>query len=542
MYLLRISFIVLLWLGGLSFLQAQSTLPYLKKQGTATQLMLNDQPFLIRGGELGNSSASGMAYINSIWPTLDQMNLNTILAPVYWELIEPVEGQFNFILLDELIESARKHNTKLVLLWFGSWKNSMSCYVPTWVKNNQQRFPRAKNQKGESVEILSPFYNGNLDADQKAFVKMMQHLKEFDSNQNTVIMVQVENEIGMLPDARDYSAEANKLYNAQVPKELLDYLQKNKKRLAKEFLMKWEESGAKTSGTWSEVFGASKAGEEIFMAWYFAKYTNKVAQAGKEVYNLPMYINAALNRVGYAPGDYPSAGPLPHLMDVWNAGAPAIDFLSPDIYFPDFEHWARLYDRNGNPYFIPEARFDAGVESRMLYTLGEHDAMGFSPFSIESTVKPADEFITKAYQLVIQLEPEILKHQGDGSMRGILLTNENRVDTISLGGYKLIVKHEYNLGWSPGSGAEIWPEAGGLIICSDPGEYWVAGTGMEIRFLSEDKVRTHAGIDKVEEGRFVDGNWVPVRRLNGDQTHQGRHLRIPMYSYEIQKLKLYSYE
>lgn len=519
----------------------QAEIPYLRKQGTATQLIVNDKPFLMRGGELGNSSSSNIAYMHQLWPTLEQMNLNTILAPVYWDLIEPEEGQFDFSLVDDLIISARKRDIKLVLLWFASWKNSMSCYTPSWVKTNQQRFPRAKSAAGQSVEILSPFSSENLQADLKAFASLMKHLKEMDGEDNTVIMVQVENEIGMLPDARDYSKEATKAYKSFVPEALLDYLKNNKNDLKPEFKKLWEENGAKTTGTWQEVFGDTKSGEEIFMAWYFARCTQKIAHAGKEIYPLPMYINAALNRIGYAPGDYPSAGPLPHLMDVWKAGATDIDFLSPDIYFSEFEQWARLYDRGNNAFFIPEARFNAGIEFRMLYSFGEHYAMGFSPFSIESVANPANEPITKAYDLIIQLEPLILEHQGNGSMRGILLNNNNRVDTISLGGYTLIVKHEFNLGWSPGSKEEVWPEAGGLIICIGSGEYIFSGSGMEIRFKSENKKQPLAGIEKAEEGNYINGNWVSVRCLNGDQTHQGRHIRIPMDIYEIQKVKLYSY-
>lgn len=521
---------------------AQSSIPHLRKQGTSTQLIVHNEPYVIRGGELGNSSSSSSAYMRKIWPTLNQMNLNTILAPVYWDLIEPIENNFDFALVDSLIYQARLHNKKLVILWFGSWKNSMSCYVPSWVKTNQERFPRAKNRKGESVEILSPFSEENLKADLKAFVRLMQHLKKIDEKDNTVIMVQVENEIGMLPDARDYCKEANKAYKGQVPEAFLNYLKKNKNTLKPEFLNFWNENGAKTSGTWSQVFGETKNGEEVFMAWNFALYTQEITEAGKNAYNLPMFINAALNRIGYAPGDYPSAGPLPHLMDVWNAGAPSIDFLSPDIYFPDFELWARPYDRGGNAFFIPEARFNSGVDARMLYSFGEHDAIGFCPFSIESTDIPNEEPITKAFDLIKQLEKEIIMHQGNGSMRGVLLNNENRADTISLGGYTLIIKHEFNLGWSPGSKDEVWPEAGGLIICTNTGEYIVAATGLEIRFKANDKNRPHAGIDQITEGSYIDGKWIPVRYLNGDQTHQGRHLRIPMHSYEIQKLKLYSYK
>ncbi len=532
--------IVTLLLSATS-LPAQNPLPHLVKKGNATQLVVHNAPFLMIGGELGNSSSSSMAYMNRIWPTLEQMHLNTILAPVYWELLEPKEGNFEFALVDSLILSARKRDVKLVLLWFGSWKNSMSCYAPSWVKRDAKRFPRAKNAKGEPVEILSPFSLNNLEADKKAFVALMQHLKSFDETENTVIMVQVENEIGMLPDARDYGKEATALYQQTIPEELGDYLKKNNKTMMPEFYRFWQEAGGKTQGTWKEVFGESKQAEEVFQAWYFARYTEKITAAGKAAYPLPMYINAALNRIGYAPGEYPSAGPLPHLMDVWRAGAPSIDFLAPDIYFPDFEKWITLYNRGGNAVFIPEARFEKSVGAKMFYAFGQHNSMGFCPFSIESTNDPQNELVVKGYEIIHQVKHEILKYQGEGQMGGFLLTKENPSDTLSLGGYTLIAKHDYTLGWSPEAKDEVWPYAGGLVICTGKGEYTVAGSGLVFTFLTQEKGKTRAGIDDAEEGNFVDETWVPLRRLNGDQTHQGRHIRIPMYEYGIQKLKLYSY-
>jgi beta-galactosidase GanA len=370
----------------------------------------------------------------------------------------------------------------------------------------------------------------------------MQHLKAIDSKENTVIMVQVENEIGMLPDARDYSAEANKLYKQQVPSTLLSYLKKNQNQLQPEFGQIWEASGKKMQGSWSEVFGDSPSGEEVFMAWYFAQFTEELAKAGKAVYPLPMFINAALNRIGYAPGEYPSAGPLPHLMDIWWAGAPSIDMLTPDIYFPDFEHWCRLYQRGGNPLFIPEARFEPSVGAKMFYAMGNHDAMGFSPFSIESTDNPVDESIVKSYALIKQLSPLILQYQGSNQMAGFRLTKEHLADTLVLGGYQLVIKHDYTLGWSNDASNATWPDAGGLIICTAPGEYWVAGSGLVITFDVIESVKARAGILRIDEGYFsADFEWIPNRRLNGDQSHQGRHLRIPMNRYGIQKLELYTY-
>ena len=137
--------------------QSKAALPHLRRQGTATQLIVHDKPLLTLGGELGNSSASSEKYMAPIWPKLRAMKLNSILMPVYWEVIEPREGTFEFALVDHLLDSARANSLKIVVLWFGSWKNSMSCYAPAWVKLDTTRFERSRDSAGTRLEILSPF-------------------------------------------------------------------------------------------------------------------------------------------------------------------------------------------------------------------------------------------------------------------------------------------------------------------------------------------------------------------------------------------------
>ena len=189
-------------------------IPHLKKHGDSFQLIVNGKPILMLAGETGNSSASDLKYMDSIWPKIVKMHLNTLVVPVYWELIEPKEGQFDFTLVDSIITAARQNNIKLVFLWFGSWKNSMSCYVPLWIKTDEERFPRAREKDGKSEEILTAFNNTNRNTDALAFATLMKHIREFDEKEQTVVMVQVENEIGMIPDARDYCESANESFNA----------------------------------------------------------------------------------------------------------------------------------------------------------------------------------------------------------------------------------------------------------------------------------------------------------------------------------------
>lgn len=519
-----------------------SDLPYLRKQGTTTQLIVDGKPFLILGGELGNSSFTSSEYMAPVWPKLKAMNLNTVLVPVYWELVEPDEGKFDFKLYDQLIAEARKYDLKLVILWFGSWKNSMSSHAPSWVKKDQERFPRIKDNKGKSHEILTPFSENNLKADQKAFQALMKHIKKIDENEHTIIMIQPENEIGMLPSARDYHPLANTKFNENVPAELIKYLKINKENLVPEFMEVWARNGFKESGTWEEIFGEGPHTDEIFMAWYYSQYTNTIVEAGKEIYPLPMFVNAALNRPGWLPGSYPSAGPLPHLMDVWKAGGPSIDFLSPDFYFPNIEHWSDLYTRQGNPLFIPEHRFDNTVAAKAAFVFGHYEAIGFSPFSIESTSNPENEAIGKIYNLLNQLTPIITANHGQNKIEGVLFDKETQESVFRLGNYEFTFKHSYTLGYEANSRNDTWETAGAIIIQTDENEFYLAGSGIVTTFKNIKNPDLNVGILKTEEGKFENGKWKVIRHLNGDQTHQGRHIRIFLDDYSIQRFELYNYE
>jgi len=526
------------------------SMPHLRRQGTATQLVVDGKPFLIRGGELGNSAASNPAFLEPFWARFNELNMNTVLAPVYWDLIEPEEGRFDFSGLDQLIADARANGMRLVLLWFGSWKNSMSCYAPAWVKRDPQRFPRATDVDGTRQEILSPFFAANRDADARAFAAVQKHLRETDRAAHTVLMVQVENEIGMIPAARDHSAEADRAFAAGVPAELLGYLAAHREELAPELRAIWLGAGGKAGGTWSEVFGSGPAGEEIFMAWHFARYTEAVAKAGKDQYPLPMFVNAALIRPGHQPGQYPSGGPLPHLVDVWRAAAPSIDFLAPDIYFQNFTEWARRYRRSGNPLFVPEALRSAEASVNGLYAFGAHDAIGFSPFGIESIAEPAAKHLAASYGLVAQLEPLILARQGRGTMAGLLSEGpeQRQPQQVRLGGYVLAATFERGTPPSLADGVIVAtgaapappPPSGGLVLASAPDELIVAGTAVTITFASTEPGK-RAGILSAEEGRFVAGRFENVRWLSGDETHQGRHVRLEPGRFSIQRVRLYVY-
>ncbi|WP_140986412.1 DUF5597 domain-containing protein [Asticcacaulis tiandongensis] len=521
--------------------------PHLKKQGTATQLIVDGKPLLILGGELGNSTASDLKYLDGYWPTLKAIGLNTIIAPVEWDQIEPKEGIYDFAPLEGLIKQAEANNVKVVLLWFGAWKNSMSSYAPPYIKHNYKTYSRAQDDKGVPLDILSPYDPDNLTANQRVFGALMGHLKTFDKN-HTVVMVQVENEPGMLPVVRDYSPQAQAAYKGQVPKTLTAYLQKHKASLHPYVRDVWAAKGNKTAGTWSEVFGDSIEAQEIFQAWGYAVYLNELTKSGKAAYDMPMYVNVALNSPEQKPGEYPSAGPLPHLFDIWKAGGPDIDLMAMDIYYPNYLEWADKFKRPDNPVFVPEAnragKTDAGGNA--FYTLGELDGIGFAPFHIETLPDHETHPLTDAYRVLTQIAPIVLANQGKGTMRGFKapLSYEGVLDetprTFDLGGYTLTVSMVDSR--TPKDTQDIAAH-GGLIIQTGKDEFLAAGRGVIIRFSDAAQNSGYrVGLEQIVEGEFIDGQWVGGRWLNGDESGQGRYLRLPPEKFGIQKLKVYRYK
>jgi beta-galactosidase GanA len=529
-------------LGG----RAEAAPPALRGQGQSTQLLVDGKPFLILGGELANSSPSSLAHLEPAWARFEKMHLNTVLAPVSWELIEPVEGRFDFSSVDGLLRQARAHRMRLVLLWFGSWKNSMSSYVPGWVKRDTARFPRAQVQTGAGVEILSAFSEANQRADSLAFGALMKHLKAVDAGKNTVLMVQVENEVAMLPTAREHGAEANRRFAEPVPQPLIDHIVAHRSTLVPAFRQLWESNGAKKSGNWTQLFGSGPVGEEVFTAYHLARYVDAVTAVGKAAYALPLYTNVALNRPGKRPGEYPSGGPLPHLLDVWKVAAPSLDFLAPDIYFPNFSAWVRHYARSDNPLFIPEANHarlpQAGASA--FFAIGEYGALGVSPFSIDTLPEERAGRLGRAFAVLTELAPTLLANQGQGRVRGFapVVSYEGKVDdspqTIRLGDFQFEVS--FIDPWIPKDEQQTIAH-GGLLIQLGPEEYLAAGSGFVLEMTPISPGPPIAGIESIWEGRFVGGRWVPGRLLNGDESHQGRHLRIPPHDFGIQRLKLYRY-
>jgi hypothetical protein len=518
--------------------------PQLEKRGNATQLVVDGEPFLILGGEVHNSSSSSVEYMKAVWPRLAAMHMNTVLLPVAWETIEPREGQFDFSNVDGLLEGARANKLKIVLLWFGAWKNTYSSYAPAWVKTDLDRFPRVHLSDGRGTERLSPFSTNVRDSDARAFERLMAHLRDADRNNQTVLLVQVENEVGVIPESRDHSAVAESAFKSQVPPALTAYLQENRAALEPELRDAWESAGEKTAGTWQDVFGAAPLTDDLFMGWQYATYIDRVAAAGKSEYALPMYANAALIRPNYAPGQYNSGGPLPHSLDIWRAAAPALDFFSPDIYFNEFAYWAGRYARPGNPLFIPEAQGGVAGAANALYGFGRLGAIGFSPFGVDEqgnapldlagitnpSEAPDNAAIAAVYESLAQLSPLILDKQSSSSINAVLLEGEaQRSARAYIGDYIATVSRS-----SGASGMRI----AAMFIQTAPNEFLVVGAGeAQVTFTSDKPGLPIVGIESIDEEYFENGTWTPRRRLNGDENSQGQALKL--YSTDLAQSRIY---
>jgi hypothetical protein len=513
---------------GTARLGAQTTgTPHLEQRGAATQLIVDGKPFVMLSGELHNSSSSNLEYMKPIWPKLKELGLNSVVTPLSWELVEPKEGVYDFALVDGLIEQARAADQKIVFLWLASWKNGLSSYVPVWVKQDVKRFPR-QVVKGEPVEILSPAGAATQAADAKAFAALMKHIKAVDSR-HTVLMMQVENEVGVLGASRDRSAEANKAFTGQVPAELTAYLKAHRDTLYPEFKDLWLMNGARTAGTWTEVFGDSERADEIFMAWQYARFIHAVARAGKAQYDIPMYVNTWLAGETTPPGDYPSGGPEPRVLDVWKAAGPGLDFYAPDLYAANFTEWCKRYHRDGNPLYMPETRGREAGAANVFYALGEEAGFGFSPFAIESEASESDP-LGESYRAIAAVAPLLTASQSAGLVHGFVLDRDRRMVDFTMQGVTLRVSLDNSFD-GPAAGGY------GFIMATGKDEFVGVGKGFRVTFTARGEKKV--GIAAVDEGSFVDGTWVAGRRMNGDEDEQGVAWRFDPKQVRTEKLTLY---
>jgi beta-galactosidase GanA len=502
---------------SLSFAQQ---MPALVKQNGRFALIVDGRPFLILGAQINNSSA-WPAVLPEVWPTLAATHVNTVEAPVYWEQFEPKPGQFDYSCVDALIQGAREHSLRLVLLWFGTWKNGQMHYVPEWVKRDPEHYPRMRNRRGDATDVLSANSTANRDADKKAFAALMRHIKETDGTQHTVMLMQVENESGAIGTVRDFSSEAEKEFRGQVPNDLLSALHKR-------------------SGTWQEVFGADS--DETFQAYYQARYINAVAEAGKAEYPLPMYINVWLS---YPPAElperripipgiqYPRGGAVETMIDLWKAMAPAIDLIGPDIYSDDsllYRQVLTAYHRPDNPTWIPETGRGNSYAKFFFYALGQ-GAIGFSPFGIDATgwtysAESYPQGHAENYALVSSMDREIARLNFEGRLKTAVEEKGAVQGELDFGEWQTTVSFGFPQrdGQRPPGTEDAHGRA--LVAQLGPNEFLVTGIDASVSFHLPGKLAgQHMQIIRAQEGKYENGDWKFRRLWNGDQTDRGLNFK-----------------
>lgn len=514
---------------------AARDLPRLESKGGHHALIVDGEPYLVLGAQVNNSSAWPAA-MPKVWPVIDALHANTVQVPIAWEQIEPEEGKFDFSFLDLLLDQARQHDKRLILLWFATWKNTSPSYAPAWVKLNNGRFPRMKDAEGKTHYALSPFAESTLKADSKAFAALMRHLAKVDA-QNTVITVQVENEPGTYRSARDYSDTANRLFDGPVPSNIRSYFQKG-------------------PGTWKQLFG--RDAELYFHSWAVASYIDKVAAAGKAEKALPMYANAALQSDPFTwqdPATFASGGPSHAAIAMWKVSAPHIDWLSPDIYNPDSKAYMGFldhYTRADNPLFVAETG-NAKEYARYFFSALGRAAIGFSPFGMDATgyanfplgaPRVSDDVIAAFganYELFAPMQRVWARLAAEGKVHGVSEPGgeaAKQTQKIRLGKYVARVTYGRPQFGSDDPKGNPYPSGGIVIGELGPNEFLVTGFHARVEFALANPGEDNLMFNRVEEGHYENGKWVFDRLWNGDQTDYGLNftsakqvLRVSLASY-----------
>src|SRR5450631_1246530 len=511
---------VLILLGALNTFSQTDTgmMPKLISRDGRHALLVDGEPFFILGAQAHNSSG-WPDMLPQLWNAIEEVHANTLEVPIYWEKTEAQQGNFDFSLVDTILIQARQHEVHLVLLWFATWKNGSSHYMPEWMKREPGKYPNITGKDGKPVDSPSPNITATMEADVKAFVELMKYLRKTDE-QHTVILVQVENESGSWGSVRDYSPNAQKLFEGAVPAEML-----------KPGMLKTLNVPVVSQGSWQKVFG--DRADEYFQAWSVARFIGQVAAAGKAIYALPMYVNAALRDPLTNPSatTYESGGPTDNVIPIWKVAAPAIDLLAPDIYLSGSERTMKvidLYDRPDNAVFVPELDWSKD-RVKYLYEVMARGGIGFSPFGIDDNGRGSTQTEISArlapfaqeYAIADQMMRELAKWGFEGKIKAVVERDDHADQTIDLCVWQAVIS--FGAGERKASEKiNIQPNGKLIIVQLDVNKFILIGTLCRITFHPVDKYAGRAWqYLKVEEGSYDNGIFKSRRTLYGDETDWG---------------------
>lgn len=509
----------------------------------------NGEPVFVLGLQSHNSSNGDREMLRRSIDAVKAYHGNTVEVPVYWYQLEPEEGVFDLSMVDSLIDQVRDAGLYLIILWFGFSKNADLTYMPDWAKRDKKRFKLAIKADGGVVPMMSPHCSETVEADRKAFARLIEEIRDRDKNERTVIAVQVENEVGLYPADRDYSKKAQTDFDMGVPEELKGIV--------------LEDSGASMKDdSWYGRFG--RYAHEAFSSWYFGRAIERIASAGNEIYpELPLIMNTIVGEVRQEVGgqSYSSGAPVGRTIPIWQKAAPSIKCFGADIYMQDMESYLRTcrsHLKNGNMLFIPETGTGGeGFALNHIHAAADLGAIGICGFGAESTVKSdgtltdAAKKVADSFEILSLMAPVIKKYGGTDRIFGVTQKEFQSYKHVKREKYHItfnfttrnekgaLLGRNMRIGALLNDAPDAFDRRGRAVVFeASPTEYYIAGVGFTARFLKrtdpddhfptrtyQSRAATELTAFTIEEGHFgTDGSWVCEFVRRGDEIDCGAFL------------------